>query len=330
MSRKIKSFYTNFIYYSGLFNVSRIYSKEKQITILCYHKIRGKNFANHMNYLIRSDKKLVSMDYAYQIIKNRQRIEEDLFAITFDDGYLHNYEECFSIIKNLNIPVIIYLATNHVGNSNIFWWDRLRILINRSKSGSLVFLGETYDLSTIESRQSSFDILASKMKKMGFKERDNHVRSLAEGLGITFSKDLSKKYRTLDWRHVKEMHKGRVNFGSHTSNHVNLPYESEEQALEELLLSKKKIENEIGEEVVHFAYPNGDYNEANLGLVKKAGYKTAVLMRTGFNYRETDLFKLNRISINSNDKINDFVTKIKGWGLRSMANNFQSKITNIK
>ena len=188
MSYKIKSFYTSFIYYSGLFNLSSFARKENKIIVICYHKIRSKFFFEQMNYLIKNGDKFVSMDEVYHLIKKGKKIDQDVFAITFDDGYFHNYKECFSVIKKLKIPVMIYLSTNHISTNKFFWWDRLRILIENFDAKSIDIFGESFDLSTRHARQSSFDKLASRMKKMPFTERDNHIKSLSERIQFMHNK----------------------------------------------------------------------------------------------------------------------------------------------
>jgi len=49
-------------------------------------------------------------------------------VITFDDGYLDNYELAAPILKKYNFPVTIYLATEYVSRSEAQWINRLNCL----------------------------------------------------------------------------------------------------------------------------------------------------------------------------------------------------------
>ncbi len=82
--------------------------------------------------------------------------------------------------------------------------------------------------------------------------------------------------------------------GAHTCTHPRLSQIPRDRAREEIVSSKKKLEDRFGQPVEHFAYPFGDYNEAVVELVREAGFKTACTMNRGVNDRNTDPFRLKR------------------------------------
>ena len=82
--------------------------------------------------------------------------------------------------------------------------------------------------------------------------------------------------------------------GAHTCTHPRLSQIPRDRAREEILSSKRKLEDRFGQAIEHFAYPFGDYNEAVVELVREAGFKTAVTMDRGVNDRNTDPFRLKR------------------------------------
>lgn len=45
-------------------------------------------------------------------------------AITFDDGYLGNFEVAAPILKKLGLPATFFVATRFIGSDVVPWWDR--------------------------------------------------------------------------------------------------------------------------------------------------------------------------------------------------------------
>ena len=85
--------------------------------------------------------------------------------------------------------------------------------------------------------------------------------------------------------------------GSHSLTHARLTRLSIRDAREEIIASKKKLEDTFGVPIQHFCYPYGDYNEAVRDLVIEAGYRTACTTQFGVNTPETPPFTLNRITV---------------------------------
>jgi peptidoglycan/xylan/chitin deacetylase (PgdA/CDA1 family) len=99
--------------------------------------------------------------------------------------------------------------------------------------------------------------------------------------------------------------------GAHTCNHPRLSLLSSEQAKEEIVAGKKKLEDRFGLPVEHFAYPYGDYNQTIVELVREAGFKTACTMHRGINAPDTSRLELKR-----------FTARYESRNLRNFFRNF--------
>jgi len=84
--------------------------------------------------------------------------------------------------------------------------------------------------------------------------------------------------------------------GSHTLTHPFLTKISPAKAREEIISSKKKLENLFGQPIRHFCYPYGDWNQAVRDFVADAGYETACTTEFGVNPPGADRFALKRIT----------------------------------
>ena len=45
-------------------------------------------------------------------------------AITFDDGYLDNYQNAAPVLEKFSLPATFFVVTRFMGSSEVPWWDR--------------------------------------------------------------------------------------------------------------------------------------------------------------------------------------------------------------
>jgi peptidoglycan/xylan/chitin deacetylase (PgdA/CDA1 family) len=83
--------------------------------------------------------------------------------------------------------------------------------------------------------------------------------------------------------------------GSHSATHHNLRQLGAAEAREEILGSKKSLEDTFGVQIKHFCYPFGGWTPAARDLVVEAGYQTGSTVEFGVNDAQTDRFLLRRI-----------------------------------
>jgi peptidoglycan/xylan/chitin deacetylase (PgdA/CDA1 family) len=85
--------------------------------------------------------------------------------------------------------------------------------------------------------------------------------------------------------------------GSHSLSHPRLTRLSVRDAQEEIMSSKKKLEDLLGQPVEDFCYPYGDWNESVRDLVVEAGYRTACTTDFGVNGPTISPWTLRRITV---------------------------------
>ena len=54
--------------------------------------------------------------------------------ITFDDGYKDNLDYAYPILKEFNVPAIIYVITKFIGNKFSPWWIKIDELLRNNRS----------------------------------------------------------------------------------------------------------------------------------------------------------------------------------------------------
>lgn len=104
-----------------------------------------------------------------------------------------------------------------------------------------------------------------------------------------------------------------VEIGSHTNNHTYLKGTNNEIITEEIVSSKKLIEDEFNITVNSFAYPYGAYNDFAQQQVEKAGYTNATTTDLGIISNKDNKFKLKRIrpGYNSGQGLVNYIEKLK-------------------
>ncbi len=88
---------------------------------------------------------------------------------------------------------------------------------------------------------------------------------------------------------------GTIDIGSHTIYHNDLPGLSDSDAEDEIIGSKRALEELLGHSVRTFAYPHGSYSERDVALVRAGGYTLAVTTEWGHAEPSMDPELLPRI-----------------------------------
>ncbi|MCW3975976.1 MAG: polysaccharide deacetylase family protein [Candidatus Bathyarchaeota archaeon] len=105
--------------------------------------------------------------------------------------------------------------------------------------------------------------------------------------------------KTLSWNEIKEISRNNINIGAHTITHPDLQKIDLVKANIEILKSKEEIEKKIGRQVNYFAYPFGRYRQEIIDIIKSIGFKAAFTSERGLIRQGDDLFRINRVTIDS-------------------------------
>jgi peptidoglycan/xylan/chitin deacetylase (PgdA/CDA1 family) len=89
-------------------------------------------------------------------------------------------------------------------------------------------------------------------------------------------KDYSCGDSYMSWQDIINLkNSGLIEIGSHTLNHLSLPNQTLAIQRDEIIRSKKIIEDKLDITITSFAYPYGKLNDSIIGIVKEAGYTNA-------------------------------------------------------
>lgn len=103
-----------------------------------------------------------------------------------------------------------------------------------------------------------------------------------------------------------------IEIGGHTLTHPHLDKLSEKEQEKEINDNKAELEALIGEPLISFAYPYGDWNEDSKKLVKKAGYAFALATNSGPLALHEDPYLIHRIGIFPRTDVFGLMRKVTG------------------
>ncbi len=103
------------------------------------------------------------------------------------------------------------------------------------------------------------------------------------------------------WQQVEEMAQDGMKIGCHTMHHSYIPLVPEERLPEEIIDSKRLIEERIRQPVQFLSYPVGGFTPRAQALVKQAGYLAACTTNRTSPQQARDRFALRRIKMTERD-----------------------------
>lgn len=305
----------------------RLLRSADTVTVLCFHRISDSVdlawpsidrhvFQNIILYL-HNRYHIISFDQIDQITNSISN--KPLLVISFDDGYLDFKENALPILSKYHIQCNMNVVTNCLENGDLIWTQRVNVILNH-----LFTSGQSFSFPI----RNSFILIDTskdniqKIKRTLQKELFSYpYGEIIERLNLV-EKELSiprQDNLMMSWQDLKDCIEKNTEIGSQTMTHRSLYKEIDESVLEqEIVTSKKILEEKTGRPVKIFAYPNGLKNNSAETIAKKAGYE--FLLEVNENYYqlphtpgESGAVKcIPRISIYHND-FHESIMNIEGF-----------------
>jgi len=231
-------------------------------------------FAAQMAFLSRR-RRVISLDALAGMLDEGQSPEPGSVVITFDDGYLDNYEVAAPILAHHGLPATVLLATGYVERAENMWIDELYGAFRGRTQQRLGLLDAAFDLSKPTQRDQACQLAAGALVPASRAERAELMSSIRDQL-----EPQSNEIRLMmNWDEVRELHRRypNISIGSHTREHIDLSSAPNDEVVKELSAAHEDIRRELGFEATHFAFPYGRDSAHARNWLKSHGYRTAVL-----------------------------------------------------
>lgn len=231
--------------------------------------------------------RMTSLDDVLRLLDGEERLAEPRALITFDDGYLDNYQLAFPVLRKHGVQGVFFVPTAFTGTNRIPWWDTIAYVVRHSCHPRFRL---TYP------RSDQFDVLAEGVdraimrvlrlyKEPEMRDPDRFLEELERACEA--SRPGGGVQRCfLNWDEAREMIRGGMAFGSHTHNHEILSKLPAPSQFEELRLSREILESELKQTVDTLAYPVGardTFSSETQDALRRAGYRASFSFYGGFN-----------------------------------------------
>jgi peptidoglycan/xylan/chitin deacetylase (PgdA/CDA1 family) len=260
-------------------------------------------------------------------------------VVTFDDGYADNLYAAKPLLERYEIPATVFVTTGHVGYPFEFWWDELdRVLLQPGTLPSRLELSLDGRAWNWELGEAATYTTADYQRDRNWhiEREDNPTprhrlhRSLYQLLHNLTERDKQQVLSDLrTWAGAQPVGRSThrnlsvdeltrladqplIDIGAHTVTHPVLGTLPVAMQRDEILQSRARIEELLGRSLLSFAYPHGSYTQDTLAVVREAGFSYACSSDTAAVKRDSDPFRLPRISMRNWDG-DSFSRYLAGW-----------------
>jgi|SRR5579883_725934 len=250
---------------------------------------------------------MVTLEEALAIVHGKSRRGTSVL-ITFDDGYIDNYELAYPILRSHGVQGVFFLPTAFVGTGRLPWWDEIAYIVKKSRR-PLIRLEypepATFELSAGGATRATMEILRL-FKTPAVQDTERFIREL-ETVCEASRPEPGAERCFLNWDEAREMQDGGMAFGSHTHLHEilsKLPVSEQERELAE---SRRILERELRRPVETVAYPVGSpdaFSGDTMTAARSTGYRGAFSFYGGTNTpRQTDPFNIRRLGVGDQSQV---------------------------
>lgn len=288
--------------------------RDRPVTILCYHTLRPDDqtfdawvalrqgdFVDQLA-LLRTNYDIVSLDDALlpDVAGARPRV-----VLTFDDGELGLSTHLLPIIKAQDIPVTVYVATAHIETGQPFWFDRVMNALQGAGRTEIRLKGlGTWQIGPArgKARWAQIGPVLEAIKGAPTMARDDLADKVAAQAGAMAQgfTPLQPMTRT----QLEELAQDpRVTIGAHTHEHELLDQMPVDRAIASITRSRELLAGWTGQDIRHFAYPNGNYTPQLMEALTKLGFVSSTILGDRLMRRDAQAQALPRIAVGRYDAL---------------------------
>lgn len=242
-------------------------------------------------------------------------LERDAVAITFDDGYVDNFDEARPRLASADMPATLFLTTAFVGQLREYWWDELArgILMGTEAVNGDIRIGDAVVPLVLGAddepdpgwrawqpartgRQRAYLTIWQHLRTAAANERDQVMSRLRDVLQIPPAApcDLPMNASQVAALAASAL----FEIGGHTATHPLLPALTPAERRHEIAAGRDACERLAGNRITGFAYPHGSLDEDSKAAVRECGFAWACSTKSrSVPALDADYYALPRLAV---------------------------------
>ncbi|UQA55501.1 polysaccharide deacetylase family protein [Polyangium aurulentum] len=235
--------------------------------------------------VIKQNSTIVSLSEVRLFLRGK-RLPPNPVLIGFDDGYADCHDVALPILQKAGVTGTFFVPTAYPGSGRLFAWDRIRMIIGRSKAESIKL---SYPVPLhLELRK---DPEEAKRRLLWFVKRtpgidiDRLWEELEGATGVHIDPDEERDLASrtiMGWDKVRRLHDAGMSVQSHSHTHRVLSTMTPDEARRDLQLSRKILSEVLEHDVRTVAYPVGHrLSPPFMRAVRDAGFDLGFLNNAG-------------------------------------------------
>lgn len=299
--------------------------------------VSPENFEMHLKVL-KSRCNVLSIDELVNNI-NKGKITKNTVAITFDDGYVDNYNVARPLLEKYQLPSTFFIASGYLNKQKEFWWDVLENIFLHSEKLPETFLinhNNSFNQFQLQEEANLTDSLMQKHQDWkAYEEPPPTLRSTlfyklweymkfqtieVQELVLNEIKKWAGQNTTNNTDNISMSNKELFEMlkcdlftvGAHTVNHPALASHDFHFQLKELSENKSFLKESTGKEINYVAFPYGNFNHDSLQAVRQLGFHAAFTTAEKPVFNHSNPAMLARYQVKNWDQ-KSFEKKLDSW-----------------
>lgn len=243
-------------------------------------------------------------------------------AVTFDDGTRNLLTNAAPVLRDLELPAAVFLATGPMGTAELLWPDRLWHAFAQTARTEIDLTAQGLGIRSLRTdgdRTRAREEITQRLKEVPDAQRLVEVESLVAALGQEADAH-GGPFQLLSWNEARALAADApVTLYPHSVTHPILSRCDDDKVDQEISESCRAVEINSGRAPTIFAYPNGrtqDFDDRARTALRRNGIRWALATTDGFADAASDPLALPRMGFAAHQSFAVFKLKVSGFAPR--------------
>ncbi|MGF1643086.1 MAG: polysaccharide deacetylase family protein [Thiotrichales bacterium] len=259
--------------------------------------------------LLKETCNVISLEQAIEYHRGARALPENAVVITFDDGYLDNFEVAAPLLAKYKLPATLFVCTGYVDRQEPQWIDELYTAFQFGRARQLVLPQYPIPFALDHARGvlDAYQFVSAQLLTLGYAER----RALLDTVKAQLDPSREAPRLTLSWDDLRAMRREYPDFtlGVHTHDHIDLSGLPVAHAVAEIRKSQRLFQSELGYAARYLTYPYGRISHPLVDRLPDLGIEAAFITQpTDRVTRNTGVYAMPRF------EVTESLVDLRMWG----------------